>query len=61
MTHSEALRKLLALGPCTDPELIAICGWPSSELHAALRELVSMGVVTWANVGRGMRLWQLKG
>lgn len=60
MTHAYALRRLLEHGPCTDAELLLICGWPSDALRDALRELVAAGRVTWANVGRGMRLWMLK-
>jgi hypothetical protein len=59
MTKPEALHKLLALGGLTEPEAVAICGWPRAEFDAALDYLMRTRLVTYINCGRGQRVYQL--
>jgi len=39
MTRSEALHKLLALGPVNKSELVEICGWPLQTLDKLLSQM----------------------
>ena len=58
MTRTEALVKLLALGPMIYPELLEVTGWPREELDTAIASSVA---VTWRNGGRGQREYMLRG
>lgn len=43
MTRSEALHKLLALGPVKKSELVEICGWPIQTLDRLLMDGFNRG------------------
>ena len=59
MTRAEALKKLLALGDLTLPEIRVTMGGDLPALDAAMGRLQDAGELTWRNAGSGQRLWML--
>ncbi len=60
MTRPEILQRLLADGPVSERELLAICGWPVIEFAAVAESLRQSGqaVPSSERPGDG-RLWVL--
>lgn len=59
MTRLDALKKLLALGDLTLPELRVIMGGCPLALDADLCAGLQAGELTYRNAGAGQRLWTL--
>lgn len=59
MTRAEALKKLLALGDLTLPEIRVTMGGDLPALDAAIGHLQAAGELTWRHGGCGQRLWML--
>lgn len=59
MTRLDALKKLLALGDLTLPEIRVIMGGCPLALDTALFTGLATGELTYRNAGAGQRLWTL--
>jgi hypothetical protein len=60
MTRSEALIKLLALGPLSKPEIWRVMGGCLLTLNDAFFDLIAAGQITWRNGGgNGHQMWML--
>lgn len=59
MTRLDALKKLLALGDLTLPEIRVIMGGCPLALDSALFTGLATGELTYRNAGAGQRLWTL--
>lgn len=59
MTRLDALKKLLALGDLTLPEIRVIMGGCPLALDSALFTGLAVGELTYRNAGAGQRLWTL--
>lgn len=59
MTRSEALKKLLALGDLTLPEIVVTMGGDKDALRDAVFDSMAAGDITYRNCGAGQRVWML--
>ena len=59
MTRLEAMKKLLALGDLTLPEIRVVMGGCQLTLDSALLTGLATGELTYRNAGVGQRLWML--
>ena len=59
MTRAEALKKLLALGDLTQPEIEVVMGGDKLVLRDAMFGSLASGAITYRNAGAGQRLWTL--
>ena len=59
MTRLDALKKLLALGDLTLPEIRVVMGGCQLTLDSALFTELATGELTYRNAGAGQRLWTL--
>lgn len=59
MNRLDALKKLLALGDLTLPEIRVVMGGCPLALDSALFTGLATGELTYRNAGAGQRLWTL--